>query len=347
MNITAMVFLQLLLIVLALLLAVPVLKKAKRAKQTQDRLIEALPGEAAGNWYRINITRPAQFARKFKLLWFEARGLLINTPGLIRIVAELPDGQRIDRAIPKDQLRMQWLGNSSLSSSNLHWLSVGAGDQALIISADTGFNAIQSREATADLWRKIAPQLPLPPTAATDFALEKNPASLAAVVGFFALLLLAVIDGVVLNQNELINWGRHFYGAPLVPLCAIPCYWLLSRRQVPSREALVLTMLLGLALSATYIPALKRLDQLLASEGAKPIAYRLGANASFESVDPGGPKLNFSHRKEYWAQFPEGSTHYFALTHGPLGLWQLDHSRLDREMDQYYEKHPEIKRGSG
>jgi len=345
MNVTTM-FIRLLLLIPALILLVLVLKKAKRAKQAQDRLVQGLTGDASGNWYRINVTRPEQFSKKFKLLGFEARGLLINAPGQIQIVAELPTGERIDRYISKDQLKTQWLGNSGLGSANMHWFSVGTGAQTLIISTDTGFNAIQSREATADLCRKIDPQFQLPATATADFALEKNPASLAVVLGFFGLLLLAFIDGIVLNKNELVNLGKHLYGTPLVPLCALPCYWWLSRRQVPSREALVLTMLLGLALSAAYIPTLKRLDQLLATEGTKAIAYRLGANGSFEAISPETPKLNFSHQKEYWAQFKEGSTHYFDLTHGPLGLWQLDHSRLDQEVEQYYEKHPAARAGS-
>lgn len=103
MNIAAMLVLQIVLIGFALLLVVLTMKKAKRAKQAQDRLVQTLTdGDASGNWSRINVTRPGHFAKKLKLLGFEARGLLINAPREIKIMAELPTGERLDRSILKE-----------------------------------------------------------------------------------------------------------------------------------------------------------------------------------------------------------------------------------------------------
>src|SRR3546814_16723242 len=70
-------------------------------------------------------------------------------------------------------LKLRWLGNVSIASANLHWISAAGNGRELMLSADTGFNALQSREATADLCRRIDPAFRLPDDARHDFALDK------------------------------------------------------------------------------------------------------------------------------------------------------------------------------
>lgn len=318
-------------------LVVWVALKARRAKRLQDQLIAALDPDAGDAWFRVNVSRPAQFARLLKLLAFEARGILVNSADHVRILAVLPSGERIDRSFIKHELGLRWVGNAGLASFNLHWIGIGPVDGGLMVSADTGFNALQSREATADICRIIDPRFRLPGVALSEFALEKNPASLLAVLAFFGLLAFTFFDGVVWNQNELLEFGKAAWGTVAAPLLALPVYAGLARRRVPSRESMTLAALIGLGVAGAYIPAIKRLDQWMAAGGAVPVAYRLGPNASLEPVSPGPPKINYSSRKEYWQQFKEGSIHHFDLTHGPLGLWQLDHTKLDGELKKFYE----------
>ena len=337
MNTTALLVMNGILLLSVIPLLGLTFRKAKRAKQAQERIVETLGRGDSDDWCRIYVARAPHFSRQLKLVGFEARGVLVNLQDRVRIIAELPSGERLGKSYAKDNLGLRWIGNAGLASSNLHWIAIGPAEEPLMLSADTGFNAIQSREATADICRRINAEFRLPDIAKLDFALEKNPASLAAVSAFFVLLAFALGDGIFLNKNELLQAGAMKLGMPVLMLCALPVYWWLSRTRVPSRESLTLSMLMAIAICLAYFPAIKRVDQLLSDTGSQSFAYRLGRDASLEPISFGPPKIDYSNRKEYWAQFDEGSIHHFDLTHGPLGLWQLDHSRLDKEMRQFYE----------
>ena len=335
--------LQLLLggVVVAVLLLT--LRHARRARRAQDRLIDQLPPAASGRWFRVMLCRPAFFARWLRLQAFETRGLLVNADDHVRLLAEWPSGERLDRSLRKDALALQWVGNASLPSANLHWIRIGSGAQALLLTADTGLNAMPSREATADLWRQIAPPGALPVAAAHDFALEKHPATMTAMVALFALLLFAGVDGVVLNPFELLEGGLALWGVAAAAGLALPVCVGLLRLRVPGRESLGLAMLLGLAAALAWVPAIKRLDQWLAPEGVQSFAYRLGEDARFTPVEAGPPEIDFSNHRGYWAQYAQGSEHRFDLVHGPLGLWQLDHTPLRDAIRAYYRAHPEAR----
>lgn len=337
--------LQAILLLLSIALLVRILGKAKRTKHLQDRLVESLGRNAADAWFRINLSRPAHFAKRLKLIGFEAKGLLVNSPDHIRILAEFDSGERIDRSVKKRDLGLRWIGNTGIASSNMHWIAVGPGDRPLYLSADTGFNALQSREATADICRIIDPQFRLPTVATNEFALEKNPGSLTVVAVLFLLLAFAFLDGIVLNHNQLLEFSWLTWTTPVSASLAVPAYWWLTRLRVPSRESMTLTLLLGLAITTAYIPALKRADQFLSESGPTPFSYRLGPGAVLEPIAPGPPKVNYSRSKEYWEQFDEGSTHDFDLIHGPLGLWQLDHTKLDEKFHDFYAASGKGRRG--
>lgn len=318
----------------------------KRAKRAQDRLIESLDRNSTDPWFRINVSRPAQFSKKLKFIPFEAKGILINNPDRIRILAELRSGEKIDHSIEKRDLGLRWIGNPSLASSNMHWIAIDSADKSLYLSADTGLNALQSREATADLCRIINPDFNLPTSATQEFAIEKNPASLILVSVFFLILAFAFIDGIIINKNELLEPDWLFLMAPVSIFLAIPSYGWLTRQGVPSRESMVLMLLLGMGFSAACIPAIKRVDQFFSTSGTTPVAYRLGPNAAFEPITPGPPSIDYSRYKEYWEQFTQGSTHYFDLTHGPLGLWQLDHTNLEGKLRDFYNNPTKDKTGN-
>lgn len=309
----------------------------KRAKRIQDEIIQSLPHSSSGKWFRIKIARPKYFFSKWKLLGFESRGLLVDAGERIRIIGQLASGEEIDLFYDKSTMNLRWLGNERLSGANMHWASIGDAAQMAMFSADTGMNAIASRQATADICRKIAPQLELPGGATSDFALEKNPASLAVLAIFFALLGYALVDGVFLNTNELIKIGNVVSGLFFIFALSIPCYGFLTQHQVPSRESLGLSLFLVAMASVAYFPAIMRVDQYLG--GMQSVAYTKKTTIEFEPVTAGPPNLYFIGTKKYWAQFEKGSTHHFEMLHGPLGVWQLVHTNLDKEFQRYDDEH--------
>jgi hypothetical protein len=312
--------------------------KERQSKKAQDKLIDALDKNACINWFRIRISRPAFFRRTMKMVGSEGRAVLINMADQVRIVAELGKGEMLDRLYSKSDLNLQWLGNPGLYSANMHWISLGRDDDALIVSADTGINAMTSRESTADICRMIAPEFQLPVEAKQDFALEKNKSSLTLIVLFFLVVAYAILDGLYFSQHELINLDRAMLFMPSILIFAFPAYLLLVRGKVPSRESIVLTMLFVFALGFSFIPFIKRMDQSLAADGLQTYDYKLISDTRLESVKEGPPDLNFQGAKEYWAQYEKDSIHQFQFVHGPFGLWQLEQKMLNEKYDAFYEK---------
>lgn len=312
--------------------------QARRAKKQQDEVLASLQNAPdIHSYHRVYVARAPFMKRMLKLLSFEGRGILLNKGDSVELHARLKNNLLVAERYNKSDLQVEWFGNKTIGSSNLHWLKLGSGDQSYFISADTGFNAVQSREATADIARQVFRGQALPAMANQDFALDKNPASLTAVIVMFCLIGFAVIDGGFVNQNQLVNAGPILRLLPVLYVLAIPCYWLLSRRQVPARESVVLSLLLGAALMVAAIPALKRVDQLLAGSGPQEYSYELRDGYRFYAQNSAAPELCFPRKRKYWSEFKEGSIHQFKLWHGPLGLWQLD----DQHLQQLYRQEPD------
>jgi len=335
-SITSVVLLA---VIVALLMVVR--REARRGKESQSVTLESLRKESPDYpLARIYIARPAHFHRRMKLLAFEARAVLQVTPERARVMGLL-DGKPLDWTYPRSDLDLEWIGNPGIASANLHWISLGSGDRQLMLSADTGFVAVQSREATADLCALLDPRYKLPDLAKAEFAIEKNPASLGSVVLFFALLAYAVLDGVFINPYQVI-YVRAFAVVLLVLLPAlallvpIPAYLALTKKHVPSRESLVLSLLVSAGFVCAGAPAIKRVDQLLSADGPRVYEYRLVKDARFVPVEPGPPDLSFPRARDFWAQFEKDSTHRFTLLKGPLGIWQLDDTELVERARRFY-----------
>lgn len=310
--------------------------KMRHARRRQDQLLPEL--RETPNWTRIYISRPPHFARRFKLLSYEARGVLVDEGATVRVLGESLRGGRIDHRYQKDNMNLRWLGNARLADGNLHWISIGHGADALTISADTGLNAAVSRDNTADIWRRIAPDLELPQSARAEFALENNRRSLYAVIAFFALCGFALLDGMILNDNTLLNSSALITMAPFFGVLAIAAYPILTRGGVPSRESWALSMLLGLALGLAFVPLVKRADQWASGNSTLTVVYELQKRGRFVPVNSDAPEIDYSRYREYWSRFEPGSSHEFQLIHGPLGLWQLEEAHMRERLRAFYEK---------
>jgi hypothetical protein len=309
--------------------------RARRLRRLQHRLLPLASG--AAGWNRIHVARPGHFNTLFKWLPFEARGLLIDEGAAIRVVADTSSGERIDVRYPRTEANVRWLGNARLASGNLHWIAVGHGASELMICADTGLINVRSRAETADLYRRIAPQLTLPEGAESEFALEKNPRSLTLIVLFFSLLAFALLDGLIFNKNVLLAGKQVTMLAAPFSALALLSYPALTRGGVPSRESLALAMLLMLGMGLAFVPLIKRVDQLFAPGGPQAIQYRLEARGRLVATSANAPVLDYSRYDDYWAQFDEGSLHEFELTQGAFGLWQLNEAEFRTKLRRFYE----------
>ncbi|MDA8521617.1 hypothetical protein [Acidovorax sp. NCPPB 4044] len=334
------------LVLLAVML--PLFFRYRSMKRRQDSLVQSLKGQ---RFWRINVARPRFFERWLRLLAFEGKGVLIaEGDHSVRIKGFWnKDGRAFDVLIDLRQSRAQWLGNRTLRSGNLHWGQLTTPRGEILFTADTGMNALLSREALADIFRAVFTELELTEEQTQDFALEKNPRSRVVMVLFFALLFFALIDTFVVSRFELtdaqifrilrhpLTWAGTLVSGVLV--------WLLTYRQllgggVPARESQALTGLLVTVLLLSALPVAKRIDQVLADAPAKNYDYRITGVARLEPADPrlGLPPMTFPRAKEFWSQYPTDSTYPIPYLRGPMGLWQLDHEAFDAPIRAFYEK---------
>lgn len=325
-----------------------VFRKNRRTKNEQDKLVDALKGV---RYWRINLARENFYQKWLRFMPFEAKGVLIDEGDSLRIKGHwLKEKNAFESRFQKSQCRVEWLGNRSIKAGNLHWAKLITERGTLLFSADTGINAQASREALADIFRSAFPEFALNSEQTSDFALEKNRRSLTLL-----LIMAGLGVGGIFNQffasswleltdDQLVRILSFPLTLPLALLASFGVAWCLylhlSKGRVPSRESIVLSMLMSLILLATAIPLAKRIDQILASSPSENQLYRVKKSGVLEPIatDKGLPKLRFPRSRDYWEQFPEGSEYPIPFVHGPLGLWQLDHSQFDPPLLAFYEK---------
>lgn len=317
------------------LLMVSLWRHQRRTKRGQEELLKHwAPSLGSQRWFRVNVSRPAAYARILKLQPFEGKGLLIDEGEQLRLVAVLGSGERLEQTLPRAADAIRWVGNASLGSGNLHWLALGRGIDAVMVCADTGMNALLSREATADILRALLPGQPLAAGALQEFALEKNRASVAVAVLFVAVLCLTLGD-MAFSEHELLAPRSLYPYTALLGLIGLLAYPVLQRSRVPAREAMVLSGLLAVALGGGLTRGALRLDQWLAG-GAVATAYKLEGRAHLTPLQPGPPAVTLRQVHEYWDQFDPGTVHQLDIVHGPLGLWQLDRRQLNAVTRDWY-----------
>jgi len=179
-----------------------------------------------------------------------------------------------------------------------------------------------------------------------EFALEKNTASLIALIFMASMLIYALVDTVFINLYEIVGYPEN--KLLLVVLSAMPMclfgYFIhgyMIRSSVPERETLVLTVLCILSLAIAAHPILQRIDKVLASKPMQTYNYRMIKPGFFEPAEIGPPKLTLRPQCEYWHQYKIDDTLQFSLQHGGLGMWQLDGEALDKDIYAYLKKlHP-------
>lgn len=319
----------------------------RQLKQQQQKILSQLKGQ---RFWRINIARPEFMSKWMRITPFEASGVLIDTGVDIKVQGYWQkSGKLMESSFPKTALKVQWLGNTSLRAGNLYWAQLQTGRENLLITADTGMNALQSRAALEDIFRGAFPDYPLSDKESTDFALEKNPRTKRALIVFFALMVFALLDTFVITRFELtdhqlrnillnpVAMGALLlgYGAALYSL-----YRYFTAGQVPARESLVLSGLVATVCLLSLAPLAKRLDQILASTPSQNYNYRVVGVSRLEPVNTSLqlPNLYFPRGREYWTQFVIGTEYKVPFLRGPMGLWQLDHKKFDQPMLDFYQK---------
>src|SRR3546814_4556402 len=95
-NIIVLTAINIMVILPLLVMLVLVYIRMQGYKRAQDAMVRKLD-PTAGDWYRLNVARPAFFARRLTLTGIEGKGLLIKAPDHIRIIATLGNDETLDQ----------------------------------------------------------------------------------------------------------------------------------------------------------------------------------------------------------------------------------------------------------
>lgn len=337
-------------VLLQLALLVVVLIRRRQQKAHQEDLVSAVSGHP---FWRIAIARPEHLARLWKLNPVQALGVLIDEGSNVRLRGRWAASPEVfDVILPKTETHYPtWQGSLPLRAGTFAWARFRTPSGDLMVTADTGFQTLSSRQALTDILRSAFPRLVLPAEAKQDFALEKNRFSLTAVVVMFALALFAILDTYIFSEYELIDSQIYdlarnpvlmaLAGGLLLAIGAAT-YAVLRGARVPARESWALAVLVAAAAAIATPPALKRVDQLGASSTSATLyRYRVAEpSVTLQPVDQtlDLPTLRFTRAREYWARYAVGAEVEIPLLRGPLGLWQLDHHRFDPPIKTFYRK---------
>lgn len=289
--------------------------------------------------YRSPLPEALRFLRpSWSLQWSQIRAAALLATAMARgaqgAVLKLDGRSRTVRLFP-----LQWVDPQTFRPGSL-WAELRK-----LQAMHTPF-AIEQALDDSPMLRYIAaaaPQLRIErnlKTGADGFALEKNRAALAVVVGFFVLLLYALADTFFLNPET------YAVTPPLTPflvaggLAALAAGLWMQRGGVPAAESIAVAVLFGATVGAAAYPGALRLNALTDSDGLRTYEYQLTAQRHLEPLRAGPPALVFAGHYEYWAQFAPGSVHQFELRRGGLGFYQLNMRPLEKMLREYYEQHP-------
>lgn len=321
--------------------------RTRQFKKQQQKILSKIKGQ---RFWRINIARSEFIASWLRVSPYEASGVLIDAGDHFKIQGFWQKtGKLVESTFLKSELQVKWLGNKSMRSGNLYWAQLSTARGDLLISADTGMNAMRSREGLEDIFRGAFTDIELSEAETSDFALEKNPRTRLAMIVLFTLMAFALLDTFVISKYELIDHQIAtillqplamltlvvFYAGALYAL-----YRYFKQGMVPARESWVLSGFLVVIFLLSLGPLAKRLDQVLASSPSQDYAYRIIDGTRLEPVDANLklPNLRFPRSREYWAQLDKNTDYKVPFLRGPLGLWQLDHDKFDKPLIDFYEK---------
>jgi hypothetical protein len=330
---------------LAVVCLVWMLWQNRRQKKLQDALVTPLRGK---RFWRIHLARPSYHANFWRLSPVEATGALIDENDKIRFLGfRLNNKKPFEVVLDKSEITITWLGRQMFCGP-FYWAECTSPQGSLLFCADNG-NALQSRSALRDMLSGAFPSLEFDQETTADFALEKNPRSVATIVGFFGLFFFSMIDSFAISRYELTDaqifsliFNPLVLAATLIAtgvLGFVTFIWL-RRGSVPTTESCALVALLMATCLGATLPGAKRVDQWLADAPTQEYRYRIVEVARLEPVDPtlGLPVMRFPRGKDYWQQFPVGSEYTIPFLRGPLGLWQLDHELFDPPLLKFYEE---------
>lgn len=298
-------------------------------------------------WFRIVLARPVFMAARLTFRRYEMKGIAVQQPDALRVLAVLPDGKGlIERFVPYDAVALAWEGDIKPDEGSLFWIRAGSGEDVLYVSADPYAYPHQTERVTQDLYLQSAPvdEREVFPMRRKKrwFLLQRWNFGLAWIVGLgLGASFTGDTSGALNGDLHRMIWGTwpllSFAGA----LFALALAWFagLIWANVSARVAASTAVFVAMMVGVVADPVALYLDRKFASEPERIVRYRKLEKGRLEALEPGFPGLRF-YDDEYWAQFSRGSEHEFVFQHGALGLWQHKSAGYQARVQAFSDAHP-------
>mgnify|MGYP001595902161 FL=1 len=150
----------------------------------------------------------------------------------------------------------------------------------------------------------------------------------AGIAVVFVTLVAYMIVDTMLSREVFTTEPKRLF--PVLVLLGIAtsalCVWMLRRAESPTREAIMVGVMLGLTVGAAGYPTSLHLNRLLDGAGLKSYEYRvvLAEPVVFEPVESGLPKIDYFKRTAYWERLGPDARISIQLRRGGFGMWQFN-----------------------
>jgi FtsH-binding integral membrane protein len=328
-----------------------------------DSIEKQNPPEPGETRARVWITNDKDYRTFLKLTNSNVFGILSITPKRVSLYSSDTKGKRSVLQIDSINLHIEWLGQKLIPYNLVPWLAIADtryGNSPIYISSYmnpsmktllSGTAASQAINQTKELYFKLTGfkrtgkdrELP----AIKLFALEKNPASLSALIITAMLLVYAAIDGLIINPLELVGYQPKIlpliFALFVIVYIVFSFYKIMRKKSVPLPESMVLTFVFCVVLILAAIPVMKRIDTSTAVEPMQNYDYKANEKDVLEPLQDGLPNLPLKAENAYWKQFADDHIFRFPLQKGGFGFWQFDGRELDNDIEAFYANKSEDK----
>lgn len=169
------------------------------------------------------------------------------------------------------------------------------------------------------------------------FDLKSSARTIIAIAVIMVLLAYAFIDFLYIDEIYVDDYPWIIWtGVGLVTI--VLAYRIIKDSKIPKAVSTGLAVLIGMAMSVALYPGLLRLNQVTDSQGPKAYEYVLREYIHLVPMNNDLPEVTLNRYRDYWDQFPLGSSHQLYLRRGALGFYQLNVAPLLDAVRAYHDQ---------
>lgn len=315
--------------------------KTQRERQTQEAILRQNADRLKhGAWFRVRHASKSRFDTVWKLVPWDAAGILLVEADAVTLYRHKASGHTEELVFTPDNTRAEWIDTRLWPNGKLKWFMLNRDGQQHYFTSDTGMTTSNSDPSSRDIY--VRTQMTLAGTTLeeelfppSDFALDKNPHTMTALVILFGVIAYGLGDFFVNTETYAEAPLYTIYGGSALVVALATLTWLRGAG-IPHPERLGLSVILGLAIGCALYPGLLRINQLTDDRGLQTYVYHLQDDLTLTPTNPELPKLVFPNAREYWESLETGSVHEFRLRQGSLGFYQIDMAPLYRKTQKFY-----------